>query len=81
MKPTYSAVFNHPSSCESRFVDLTESQLIRTMLEQGVHSLTSVTRKYPGQDGLYAVEGKEMISIWKKVYRAIRHRKPEKQAD
>ena len=75
MKPTYCAIFSHPGSHESRFADLTESQLISTMLEQGVHTLTSVTRKQSGQDGLSAVEGKEMISIWKKVYKVIQPRK------
>jgi hypothetical protein len=57
-----------------QFVGLTESQLIKTLLEQGVHTLSSITHdQCPGK--ILPVEGKEMISIWKQVYKVIQKRK------
>lgn len=76
MKPKYRAVFSHSNMNRGmQFVGLTESQLIRTLLEQGVHTLSSITHDDQCRSKIYPVEGKEMISIWKQVYKAIQKRK------
>src|SRR5258706_16433611 len=77
MKPKYSAVFGHPSVNinEKHFVGLTESQLIKTLLEQGVHTVSSITHDRQTPGAVHPVEGREMISIWKQVYRMIQKRK------
>ena len=74
MKPTYCAVFAHPNKNLKQFNALSESQLIKTMLEQGIQSVSSITHE-EGSGAVGPVEGKELISIWKQVYRTILHRK------
>jgi hypothetical protein len=74
MKPTYSAMFNRPNSKPKVFTGLSERQLVQTMLEQGIHTLSSITHgERSGK--VQPVEGQEMISIWKQVYRSSVARK------
>ena len=74
MKLKYSVVFHHPNMDLKQFTGLSESQLVHTMLEQGVHTVSSITHEETcGKVG--PVEGEEMISIWKQVYRSIQMRK------
>jgi hypothetical protein len=58
-----------------QFGGLTERQLIKTLLEQGIHTLSSLTHDDQNQGQIRPVEGKEMISIWKRVYKVIQKRK------
>ena len=74
MKPKYCAVFSHPNMNLQQFKALSESQLIKTMLEQGIQSVSSITHEEDSGE-VRPVEGKELISIWKQVYRTIVHRK------
>jgi hypothetical protein len=74
MKAKYSAVFNQPNIGPKQFSGLSESQLVRTMLEEGIHNVSSIThQETSGQ--IRPVEGAEMISIWKQVYRSTQIRK------
>jgi hypothetical protein len=74
MKPKYSAVFNQPNIGQKQFSGLSETQLVHTLLKEGVHTLSSITHEEtPGE--IRPVEGVEMISIWKQVYRSIQVRK------
>jgi len=75
MKPKYCADFGHPNINGKQFVGLTESQLIKTLLEQGVHRVLSITHDDRNQGKIRPVEGKEMISIWRQVHRMIQSRK------
>ncbi len=76
MKPKYCAVFDQAKmSGGMQVVGLTESQLIRTLLKQGIHTLSSITHDDQSPGKIRPVEGKEMISIWKQVYKAIQKRK------
>jgi hypothetical protein len=76
MKPKYRAVFYHANMNGGvQFVGLTENQLIKTLLDQGVHTLSSLTHDDRSPGNIRAVEGKEMISIWKQVYKVIQQRK------
>lgn len=76
MKPKYCVEFSHSSTGkQSHFVGLTESQLVSTVLEQGVHRVLSITHDDQGPRDIRQVEGTEMISIWKEVYRMIRKKK------
>jgi hypothetical protein len=74
MKPKYSAVFNHSNSDPKLFKGLSERQLVHTMLEQGIHTVSSITHE-EDSGKVHPVEGEEMISIWKQVYRSIQTRK------
>jgi hypothetical protein len=76
MKPKYCAVFNHANmNGGMEFGALTESQLIKTLADQGVHTLSSITHDGQSPGRIRPVEGKEMISIWKRVYKVIQKRK------
>jgi hypothetical protein len=76
MKAKYCAVFNHANTSGGmQFGGLTESQLIKTLLDQGVHTLSSITRDHQSPGKVRPVEGREMISIWKQVYKVIQKRK------
>jgi len=76
MKAKYCAVFNHANrSGGLQFGGLTESQLIKTLLDQGIHTLSSLTHDDQRPGRISPVEGREMISIWKQVYKVIRKRK------
>lgn len=77
MKAKYCADFGHLSVNGKKFVGLTESQLIKTLIEQGIHRVLSITHDDQGSGKIRPVEGKEMISIWKQVYRMIQNRKHE----
>jgi hypothetical protein len=77
MKTKYCADFDHPTLNGKQFVGLTESQLIKTLLEQGVHKVLSITHDDQSLGKNRPVEGKEMISIWKRVYQMIQNRKLE----
>ena len=58
-----------------QFGGLTEGQLIKTLLEQGIHTLSSLTHDGQSPGEIRPVEGEEMISIWKQVYKVIQKRK------
>jgi hypothetical protein len=77
MKSKYCAVFSHQNMNGKQFVGLTESQLIKVLIDQGVHTLLSITHDDKGPGKVRPVEGKEMISIWKQVYRRIQKRKQD----
>ena len=77
MKPKYCAIFGHPNTDGKQFVGLTESQLIKTLIEQGMHTVLSITHDDRNPGKIRPVEGKEMLSIWKHVYRIIQNRKRE----
>jgi hypothetical protein len=78
MKPKYCAVFNHSDLHGGMQVGgLTESQLIKTLLNQGVHTLSSIMHEDQSPGKIRPVEGKEMISIWKQVYKVIQKRKQD----
>ena len=62
-----------------QFGGLTESQLIKTLLDQGIHTLSSITHDDQRPGKILPVEGKEMISIWKQVYKVIKKRKQREQ--
>lgn len=75
MKPKYCAVFNHPNMNPMRVTGLSESELIKTMFEQGIHTVSSITHEEEGFGKIRPVEGKELISIWKQVYEIIQSRR------
>jgi hypothetical protein len=76
MKAKYCAVFNHSNTSGGmQFGGLTESQLIKTVLDQGIHTLSSISHDDQRPGKIRPVEGKEMISIWKQVYKVIQKRK------
>jgi hypothetical protein len=52
MKPKYCADFGHPNINGKQFVGLTESQLIKTLLEQGVHRVLTITHDEYGGHAL-----------------------------
>jgi hypothetical protein len=60
---------------DMQFRGLTESQVMTALLDQGVHTLSSITHEDRSSGNIRPVEGKEMISIWKQVYREIQERK------
>jgi len=74
MKPKYCAVFGNINSGE-RVAGLTETQLVRTVIERGSHLLLSITHDDQISGKIRPLEGKEMLSIWKRVYEMILDRK------
>jgi len=74
MKPKYSAVFNQSNRDRKEFTGLSESQLVQRMLEQGFHTVSSITHQ-EASGVIRPVEAGEMISIWKQVYKSIQTQK------
>lgn len=74
MNAKYSAVFDQPNQERKRFTGLSETQLVERMLEQGFHTVSSITQE-EASGRIRPVESAEMISIWKQVYRSIQSRK------
>lgn len=72
MKYTLSFNSNSPSFEYAYIKGLTESQLIQTMLEHGVHRVATIAHDRKGCAGLRPLSQREMISIWKKVYLRIK---------
>jgi hypothetical protein len=75
MNPKYCAVFERPRMNPTRLSGLSESQLIKTMLEQGIHTVSSITHDEESSGKVCPVEGKELISIWKQVHGEIQSRR------
>jgi hypothetical protein len=75
MKAKYAVAFDHSHIQVRQFTGLSESQLIKTILEQGIHTVSSITHDADDSGDIRPVEGRELISIWKQVHRTIKHRK------
>jgi hypothetical protein len=58
-----------------RFAGLTGNQLAQTIIDQGMHRVLSIQRDDPGHDEIRYIEGQEIISIWRRVYKIIQKRK------
>jgi hypothetical protein len=74
MKPKYCAVFDRPHMNPTRLSGVSESQLIKTMLEQGIHTVSSITHDEESSGKIRPVEGKELISR-KQVHGEIQSRR------
>ncbi len=75
MKPKYCAVFERPRLNPTRLSGLSESQLINAMIEQGIHTVSSISHDEESSGKVCPVEGKELISIWKQVHGEMQSRR------
>jgi hypothetical protein len=76
MSVRYRVEFGHPRLGEPKhFAGLTESQLVKTILEQGMHRVLSIQHDDPSARNIRRVEGREVVAIWKSVYKIIQKRK------
>lgn len=75
MKPKYCAVFDRPHMNPTRLGGLSERELIKALLDQGIHTVSSITHDEGIAGKICPVEGKALISIWKQVHGEIQSRR------